>query len=184
METYKELRMNNICWVTGFSKDYYNNIGQHTLKTWKYLKEDKIFLCEMDPALVKLDAYKIDIRNELKNYYPELQKDIHTRAKKAYKFFKKAYCIWYALEHYSKEYDYIIWIDTDSVIQQPINLKDLLPNSNQMFSTIIRGENACDSGFIVFNTKHNNFENFKNEYIDYYISGKIWNMHKPWDAYV
>ena len=173
-----------VCWVTAFSSKYYTYVGNISLPTWKLLKEDKFFLCEMDPDEVPNYATKIDIRNDLKNFYPELQLSIDRRAKKAYKFFKKAYCIWYALEKFSNDYDYIIWLDTDAIIQKPIDLTNLLPEDSELFSTIIRGVHGCDSGFIAFNTKHKNFKRFPSEYIEYYTEGKIWNMHNPWDAYI
>lgn len=173
-----------ICWVTGFSLKYYNYVGKISLPTWKHLNEDKVFLCEMNPDEVSNIATKIDIRNDLKNFRPELQLSIDKKAKKAYKFFKKAFCIWYALTHFSKDYDYIIWLDTDAIIQKTIDLTQLLPNDDELFSTIIRGIHGCDSGFIAFNTRHKNFETFPSEYIGYYTEGKIWDMHNPWDAYI
>jgi hypothetical protein len=109
---------------------------------------------------------------------------MESRAKKAYKFFKKAYCIWYALERFSNDYNYIIWLDTDAIIQKPIDLTNLLPDDNELFSTIIRGVHGCDSGFVAFNTRHRNFNSFPSEYIEYYTKGKIWDMHNPWDAYI
>lgn len=173
-----------ICWVTSFNAKYYNYVGKISLPTWKYLSEDKFFLCEMNPNEVPDYATKIDIRQNLQTFYPQLQKDIELRSKKAFKFFKKAFSIWYALEHLSKKYDYIIWLDTDAIIQQPIDLTNLLPNTDQLFSTIIRGVHGCDSGFVAFNTCHKNFATFSSEYIDYYINGNIWNMYNPWDAYI
>lgn len=173
-----------ILWVTGFSQQYYQTIGILTLDKWSALSGDKIFLCEMDVNLVSSDIRKIDIREEISNYYPELQKNIENISKKAYKFFRKAYCIWYSLQNFSDQYDYIIWLDTDAVITQEVNLQNLLPDNNQLFSTIIRGLHGCDSGFVAFNTHHINFNSFVSEYINYYISGNIWNMNNPWDAYI
>lgn len=173
-----------ICWVTSFNTKYYNYVGKISLSTWRHLSNDKIFLCEMDPSEVPNFATKIDIRQNLQTFYPQLQKDIERRSKKAFKFFKKAFSIWYALEHLSKEYDYVIWLDTDAIIKQPVDLTNLLPNDDQLFSTILRGVHGCDSGFIAFNTRHQNFTTFSSEYINYYINGNIWNMHNPWDAYI
>lgn len=173
-----------ICWVTGFNEPYYRYIGKISLPTWNLIREDKFFLCEMDPNGVPSYATKIDIRKDLKSFNPELQKSFYDRSKKAHKFFKKAYCIWYALEKFSKEYDYVIWLDTDAIIQKPIELAKVLPNENELFSTIIRGIHGCDSGFIAFNTRHKNFESFPSKYIEYYTKGIIWEMFNPWDAYI
>ena len=173
-----------ICWVTSFNSKYYKYVGNISLPTWKFLKEDKFFLCEMDLNQVPNYATKIDIREDLKNFNPQLQTSIEHKAKKAYKFFKKAFSIWYALEKFSNEYDYVIWLDTDAIIQKPIDLKNLLPESDELFSTIIRGTYGCDSGFIAFNTRHKNFKNFPSEYIEYYTKEKIWELHNPWDAYI
>jgi len=173
-----------ICWVTSFTEKYYNYVGKISLPTWTHLKEDKFFLCEVDPNKIPNYATKIDIRQDLINFNPDLQKDTERRSKKAYKFFKKAFSIWYALERFSLDYDYVIWLDTDALIQKPIDLENVLPNADQIFSTIIRGTHGCDSGFIAFNTKHQNFSTFPTEYINYYLEGRIWSMHNPWDAYI
>ena len=175
---------NRVCWVTSFNEKYFNNVGKISLPTWRYLTDDKFFLCEVDPAIIPSYANKIDIRQDIINFYPEMQRSIEHKAKKAFKFFKKAFSIWYALEKFSSDYDYIIWLDTDAIIQKPINLENLLPNNDQLFSTIIRGTHGCDSGFVAFNTNHQNFKTFPSEYIKYYIEGKIWDMHNPWDAYI
>lgn len=173
-----------ICWVTGFNHPYYNSIGVSTLDKWNMLPGDKIFLCEMDPTLVNTSNKKVDIRKDISEYYPEMQIDIEKISKKAYKFFRKAFCIWHALKNFSSDYDYIIWLDTDAVITSNVNMENLLPNDDQLFSTIIRGEHGCDSGYVAFNTKHKNFNLFPDVYINYYTSGKIWKMHNPWDAYI
>jgi hypothetical protein len=173
-----------ICWVTSFNEKYFNHVGRISLPTWVHLTGDKFFLCEVDLKKIPAYANKIDIRQDIINFQPAMQKDIERRAKKAFKFFKKAFSIWYALEKFSKDYDYVIWLDTDALVQKPINLENLLPDNNQLFSTIIRGEHGCDSGFIAFNTRHQNFKNFSAEYIKYYTEGKIWSMHNPWDAYI
>jgi len=173
-----------ICWVTSFNEKYFNYVGKISLPTWVHLTGDKFFLCEVNPAQIPSYANKIDIRQDLINFHPEMQKDIERKAKKAFKFFKKAFSIWYALERLSKDYDYVIWLDTDAIIQKPFDLTTLLPGDDELFSTIIRGAHGCDSGFVAFNTQHKNFKNFPTEYINYYIEGRIWEMHNPWDAYI
>lgn len=175
---------NKVCWVTSFNEKYFNYVGKLSLPTWVHLPGDKFFLCEVDPVTIPNYANKIDIRQNLINFHPATQKDIEHKAKKAYKFFKKAFSIWYALERFSSKYDYVIWLDTDAIIQKPIDLSGLLPSNDELFSTIIRGVHGCDSGFVAFNTQHQNFQTFPSEYISYYTEGKIWEMHNPWDAYI
>ena len=176
--------MSNIIWVTSFSKKYYDTIGYKTLDSWKFINDDKVFLCELDPGYVDTEIAKIDIRESLQQFEPELQKSISRQQRKAYKFFKKAYCIWYALCNFSGDYDFVLWVDTDSVIKKTVDTQRLLPDPDQLFATTIRGVNACDSGFIAFNTNHSRFETFRDEYISFYTQGKIWQMTNPWDAYI
>lgn len=176
--------MKTFCFVTSFTEKYYANIGKITLPTWKILDGDKIFLCEMDPSILDYPAEKIDIRSAIGSFHPQLQKSISKKQRKAYKFFKKAYCIWYALNTYHKKYDFIIWLDTDCYINKPLNLANILPAEDELFATIIRGINACDSGIVAFNTKFPKFDSFINDYIGYYINGTIWKLNNPWDAYI
>jgi hypothetical protein len=178
------MKKNKICWVTSLNKKYYNYVGKISLPTWKFLEGDKFFLYEGNILEIPNYAERIDIEQSLKDFKPLMQKEIEFKSKKAFKFFKKAFSIWYALEKFSSKYDYVVWLDTDAIVQKPINLKNLLPGEDQLFSTIIRGIHGCDSGFVAFNTNHKNFISFPSEYIEYYTEGKIWKMHNPWDAYI
>lgn len=178
------MKKDKLCWFTSFNKKYYDYVGNISLPTWKYLEGDKFFLYEGNINEIPAYATRIDIDQNLKQFRPSLQKDIELKSKKAFKFFKKAFSIWHGLKEFSNKYDYVIWLDTDAIIQKPINLENLLPEEDELFSTIIRGVHGCDSGFIAFNTNHLNFSSFVNEYISYYTEGKIWSMHNPWDAYI
>lgn len=178
------MKKNKLCWFTSFNKKYYEYIGRISLPTWRNLNDDKFFLYEGNPDEIPSYAEKIDIHCYLKEFHPLMQKNIESKSKKAFKFFKKAFSIWYGLKTFSNNYDYVIWLDTDAIIQKPINLTDLLPQEDELFSTIIRGIHGCDSGFVAFNTNHANFTNFLEEYISYYTKEKIWHLHKPWDAYI
>jgi hypothetical protein len=170
----------DILWVTGFSESYYNAVGKITLGTWNFLTNDHIFFSESRIS----HKGTIYIGEEMKNYHPDLQNKIFNESKKTYKFFKKAFCIWYALKNYQDKYKSIIWLDTDVLVKKPFDVNEFLPNQDQIFSTIIHGQHGCDSGFVAFNTDYPDFDKFVDEYIDYYLSGRIYQMHNPWDAYI
>jgi hypothetical protein len=176
--------MKKICWITGFGENYYNNIAVDTLKKWDLLDGDKVLLAEMDLEKINSNYKKIDIRSVYNNFDKSKIDKIFGTGKKIFKFFRKATSIWYGLTNLKDQYDYIIWLDSDVVVEHRVILDDLLPETDQLFSTIIKTVNGCDSGFVAFNTRHPEFEKFIDEYIDYYMSGKIWNFYNPYDAYI
>jgi hypothetical protein len=174
--------MKKICWVTSFSSTYYENIAKHTLKNWNMLLGDKILLAEMDTALIPFDYQKINITG-LDRANKEFA-DYFFQFKKAYRFYKKACSIDYALRNFKTSYDYIIWLDSDVIIKKEFDPSAFLPNDDQLYSSIFKTDNLPDSGFIAFNTKHADYDKFLKDYLNYYFSKKIMSLGNPYDNYI
>ena len=74
------------------------------------------------------------------------------------------------------EFDFIIYIDADTVFTKNICLDELLsllPAEEQILSAVFRGDinKYTETGWIAWNTKHRNFKNWVNLYSD------GWNNH-------
>lgn len=176
--------MKKICWITGFNESYYNNVAKKSLQGWKKLSGDKILLVEMDPDNYQLPFNAIDIRNAHANFNSQKISDIVNRGGKFFKFFRKSLSVWYGLKNLKNNYDFIIWLDSDVIVDAEFNPSLFLPSDDQLYSTIFKENRLPDSGFAAFNTRHSEYDNFVNEYIDYYFNGKIYSLANPWDNYI
>lgn len=174
--------MKKICWVTSFGAAYYKNVAQYTLKNWNYLRGDKILLAEMDVNRIPFDYRKIDITN-IDQQNKEFSKFFSDR-KKAYRFYKKACSIDYALRTLQSSYDYIFWLDSDVIVKKSFDPMLFAPQDSQLYASIFKSNNLPDSGFISFNTKHQDYTRFLNDYLNYYYSKKILTLGNPYDNYI
>ena len=175
--------MKKICWITGINKIYYETISKETLKRWELLPGDKAVI--VDSLFSTYDCiYKtFDATNGYKLLDTEKVNQIATKGGKYYKFFKKAVSFWYGLKLLGNQYDYIIWLDSDVIIEKSFNVEKWLPNEYELYSTILKTKGP-DSGFVAVNTSHSQYEQFVDDYINYYIEDKILNLRHPWDAYI
>lgn len=176
--------MKTICWITGINRNYYNLIAKDTLKKWNILEGDKIIIVDaffdeyslQFPVVTAQEAYSLlDNKKVL---------EISTKGGKYFKFFKKAVCFWYGMISLNTKYDYIIWLDSDVIVEKEFSVESFLPDDDQLYSTILKTDRLPDSGFVAVNTRHENFKEFTEDYIDYYMSDKIKKLSHPWDAYI
>ena len=116
------------------------------------------------------------------------------------KFWKKSRSIVYALEKFKKNYDYIIWLDSDIAILKTPNTDMFLPNEDELLSvankivnydkTIDKFQNpylvdlGLDTGFIAFNLKFKYFENWLQEYKNFWETDEINQFVRKYDTYV
>jgi len=176
--------MNNICWFTGLSFQYYNKVGKHSLKRWDLLDEDKIIFTEPNFPK-KLNYLTIDLDAAYKEIdRAVLQKIINTKGHKYFKFFKKALTVYYGLKTLSEKYKFLIWLDADVYIKEKFDVKNFLPNQDQLYSSILKTRDLPDSGWLAVNTRHDLFPKFILDYINYYFNDKIFTLPHPWDAYI
>ena len=92
--------------------------------------------------------------------------------------------VWYGLTALKEQYDYIIWLDSDVIVDNIFDPELYLPDSDQLFSTIFKHDRLPDSGFAAFSTKHKDYNLFVNDYISYYFDGRIYSLRNPWDNYI
>jgi hypothetical protein len=175
--------MKKICWITGFNEGYYNEIAHSTLKSWEKLQGDKILLAEM-PLTTALPYTAIDIRTASLHFPAEEISKIAIRGGKFFKFFRKSLSVWYGLTHLKEKYDYIIWLDSDVIVDREFDPMQYMPDDDQLYSTIFKANQLPDSGFAAFNTSHRDYDSFVQEYINYYFNGRIYQLANPWDNYI
>lgn len=176
--------MKKICWITGFNKNYYKEVSSKSLTTWNKLQGDILLLAEFDVSNEHLPFEAVDIRNASLSFDKEKVNEIAITGGKFFKFFRKSLSVWYGLTTLKDKYDYIIWLDSDVIVDNTFNPEIFLPSEDQLFSTIFKHDRLPDSGFAAFNTKHKDYDHFVKDYISYYFDGRIHNLRNPWDNYI
>lgn len=110
----------------------------------------------------------------------------------AVRFANKVICVVNGVKN-SKDYDYMIWIDADTFTFRPIPLKfleDLLPIDTMI--TYLGRENPAlinatkypECGFVGYNLKHPEVQNFVNEWEQLYITDNIFKLLEWHDSFV
>jgi hypothetical protein len=82
------------------------------------------------------------------------------------KFSHKVYA---QLDAFESKHRYVVWLDADIVFVKPLKeafLKSLL--NDTMCAFLGRHECYTETGFLIFDTYHEDFPKFKQEYADYY----------------
>lgn len=96
----------------------------------------------------------------------------------AVKFCRKVF----AQEAVFDEDQYVFWFDADTVALQRMPEDFLKSLVSHPFAYLGRqGKNTyTETGFLGFNTKHEDFPKFRAKYLDYFLSGKIFTQLVGW----
>jgi len=110
----------------------------------------------------------------------------------AVRFSNKVFCVVNAVRN-SKEYDYVVWIDGDTFSFRPIPIdffKNVLPQDTML--TYLGRENPKlndggkypECGFVGYNMKHPEIQNFVNDWENLYVTDKVFKLLEWHDSYV
>lgn len=176
----------SITWVTSLSKDYYNNVGIHTLHTWKNLPGEVVFVWDDKPQNLGFGKTFNFYKDVVSPNDPWLSESMG--GPKADRFWKKSRVQIWASRRFS---GLVVWIDADMSVVKPLTLSnaiDLLHPKNLVWSSLDCGSdwdlpNDCpiDTGIVVFNTKHDQFHSFIKDYSLTWYNGDIYKLPQPYD---
>jgi hypothetical protein len=161
-------------------------------------------LIEAEPELFKFkNKYKNDpvangkltqIPNGVRrsNQLQGLDKDKESFLWDAVRFSNKVFCVINAVRN-SQEYDYVLWIDADTFTFRPVPLNffsNLLPMDTML--TYLGRENPMlndggvypECGFVGYNLKHVEIQNFINDWEDLYKTGNVFKILEWHDSFV
>ena len=110
----------------------------------------------------------------------------------AVRFSNKVFCVVNGVRN-SKDYDYVVWIDADTFTFRPVPLdffEKLLPTDTMV--TYLGRENPKlndggkypECGFVGYNMKHPEIQNFVNEWEQLYVTDEVFNLLEWHDSYV
>jgi len=110
----------------------------------------------------------------------------------AVRFANKVFCVVNAVRN-SKDYDYVLWIDADTFTFRPVPMDFLakqLPTDTMV--TYLGRENPKlndggkypECGFVGYNMKHPEIQNFVNEWEQLYVTDEVFKLLEWHDSYV
>ena len=104
----------------------------------------------------------------------------------AVRFSYKVYCYCHAIQKY-KDYDFIMGVDADSVFYHSMPEDVVLNNlykENCMLTYLGRGDLYSECGFLGFNMKHPEIQNYAKEMIRMYNSDDIYKLAECHDSFI
>ena len=170
--------MDNITIVTSFSERYYESVGQYTLPTWSNLSGRKIVLSDdyfVPSGFADIEFVPSDIA-----YLPN-DPYLDSRGKKL-KFWRKGMCVAWAAKNVQT--DYMLWLDSDVKVYADLPYESLLPDEHTLATLICADNLHAETGFLLVNRKHPEFEQWIRSYRNAWYDGTIETLYAPWDGFV
>lgn len=178
---------NEICWITSASSELYKNpTYKKCLDSWEKIPYKKFLFSENKFSMNNFDILDLDkIIKETGFFESAKRKGVVRR------FYFKAVSIFWALKNL--DFKFIVWLDADVEIIKPITVFPKFEHSNASLwfplneefsktpSNYLNG--GIDTGMIIFN-KEIISTTFADDYINYWHSGKIYDLDKAKDTFV
>jgi hypothetical protein len=178
----------DITWVSTIDAEKYDAFYRNAIDTWHQLPGKKILYMDGVSSVIP-DIEVIDFWSTVDRTKSAWLSD--SRPKKAHRFWFKGHTVYHALkEKYSK---YVIWLDADVLVEKPPTLEMLdigdYPFAMMEFKHSLYPEGhllgkAIESGLQIFNLHHNDIDTIRDEYYNYWESGKIFELYRPYDGWV
>ena len=114
-----------------------------------------------------------------------LDKDKESFLWDAVRFSNKVFCIINAIRN-SNDYDYVVWLDADTYTFNPvpISLFENLLKDHTMLTYLGRGDIYPECGFVGYNLKHTEIQNFVNDWEKLYVTDEVFKLLEWHDSYV
>lgn len=173
--------------ITGMSKSYFENIGQHMIESWlrywpsnfnlKIYSEDNLNISNKRLEIISLDKFGIEYHNFQNSNIIKLNARSKTFAKKA----------WPIMSHLEKNTGRLIWLDADVITQDTITeewLDSLLqPNDFSCHLGVPQDQYySVETGFFIINLENKFKDEFLKKYKEIYYNRDFSNMKKPFDG--
>lgn len=183
----KNISKNEICWITSASERLYqNSVYKKCLDSWEKIPYTKILFGENNFTLEGFKNLNIDDIIDQTGFFK-----IAKRKGVIRRFYFKAVSTYWALKNL--DFKFIVWLDSDIEVLKHINIfpqfdratASLWFSLNEDFSkepeNFLNG--GIDTGMMIFN-KDLLPNTFADDYIDYWHSGKIYDLQKAKDTFV
>ncbi len=114
-----------------------------------------------------------------------LDKDKESFLWDAVRFSNKVFCIINAIRT-PNNYDYVVWLDADTYTFKPvpISLFENLLKDDTMLTYLGRGDIYPECGFVGYNLKHKEIQNFVDDWEKLYVDGSVFDLLEWHDSAV
>ncbi len=179
--------------ITTMNQDYYNHIGKYMIKSWLHYWKDYTITVYVEDFQLPITDDRI-IQKDWWEYCFDSWRvfDINCDDNRCKKFAKKGFSFLDSLENPIAEN--LIWLDADLIFKKPMDdeiLNKVAPNKKlislfdcfyqhspnytleEYLNTSTRPFYAAETGFMVINTNHKNYNEFVKNYRTLYTSEKM-----------
>lgn len=171
-------------WSGLADEKYWHYIAKYCLPSWSNLPGDKFIVTESESVKVK-NLNTVDWNTVVDADANFLKLTVKT---KQINFWRKMQAQVWAAKNL-RDCDFLILLDTDIEV---LNfdaaafekILDEFLASGKLWAIGESQRNQIDSGHIILNTKHHNYAKLIDEYEDYWNSGKIFDLYRPYDGFV
>jgi len=199
------MKDSDICIVTSFNQKLYEKYAFQFINSYnnQNIPFDLYIYSEDDSndfKNLKSNMYLIQLLNVEKNlkkfyennenYNLEIYKNTPEKRKWKYDAIRFSYKV-FSLTHnffYFKKYNYMIWIDADTVFQKTFDhklIKNLI-NKDNMMSYLGRSnlEGHSECGFLIFNRLNDKINNYLMDMKNMYLTKSVFNEKEWHDSYI
>ena len=179
------LYMNNkIIVITSFNGKLYKEYAHRFIETYNWPFDLKIYTEKLFD--IKKDYEVIELKDDCKNFVERNKnKTFKDYTRDGVRFSYKVYSIIQA--GINSDYDILIWVDADSVFYKPLTLdfiKTNLYKKDRMMTYLGRGEHYSECGFLLWNLKHKDTQNYFKEMKKMYDEDLIYKEKEQHDSYI
>ena len=174
--------------ITSMNEKYYHKCGKNMLDSCsKNLKEFSLYVYNEDfnpeHNVILMDWNLGEEYNKFNQRWP--------KKSAVSKFGKKGFSIIHAMNNI--DCDFLIWLDADCVVEQPITqefLETLVSDKflSSHFSVYHEANgkryHSCETGFFILNKNHKKFDKFKEIYTSIYVNDDSKNLRRFYDGEV
>ena len=175
-------------WISTLSETMWHGHYGDAVRTWPDLPGSKIVL--FDGALPQHHDL------EFRDYWQcidaaKTQWFTTPQGKKARRLSYKAWALWWAVKNI--DVDVVAFIDADITVHKPVPA-ELLDIGDNLWSTLSFNHSSnpawtefgqqVESGLQIINRRHSQSQEFIDTYIDFYESGRVHSLYRPYDNWV
>ena len=175
----------NVLVITSFNEKLYNEYAHRFVKTYNWPFDLKIYT-ELKFNIDNENFEVIELEQDSKNF---VERNKHRPVKDFWvdgvRFSYKVYSVLQAST--KKEYDILIWVDADSVFYKPLTIEFIKQNlykEDCMMTYLGRGEHYSECGFLLWNLKHRDTQDYFKQMKNMYDNDLIYNEREQHDSYI
>ena len=175
----------NVLVITSFNEKLYNEYAHRFVNTYNWPFDLKIYT-ELKFNIDNENFEVIELEQDSKNF---VERNKHRPVKDFWvdgvRFSYKVYSVLQAST--KKEYDILIWVDADSVFYKPLSIEFIKQNlykEDCMMTYLGRGEHYSECGFLLWNLKHRDTQDYFKQMKNMYDNDLIYNEREQHDSYI